>query len=260
MPTTDLLYSARATGHECLERGRDNLLKQPMYDAGALVAPTAGTVSIYNAAGVVLVSAAAVTITASVAQYTLAAATLATELLGEGWSIVWSLAMPDGTTRTIRRAASLVRSRLHPPAIAADLFTRVRALDPSDAHPITRLTLAEYDGYLDTCWLQIEDRLLRRGRRPWLVISSEALRELHIVGTLALIFEDLGTRTSNANHQERAKLYREQWRVEWAETRFSYNESDELAVEHRDGSAVGASSTTWLMSFGDPRSNHRFGG
>lgn len=259
MPSTDVLYSARATGHECLERGRDNVIKQAMYDSGALVAPSSGTVTVYNATGAAVLSGATVTITGSTAQYTVLAATLASELLGEGWSIVWSLVMPDGTTRTIRRAASLVRSRLHPPAIAADLFARIRSLDPSNAHPITKLTLAQFDDYLDECWRQIEERLLRRGRRPWLVISPEALRELHVVGTLALVFEDGATRTSGGSHEERAKLYREQWNREWAETRLAYNESDELAAEHTDGSAVGTQATTWLQSFGDQRSPGTWG-
>lgn len=261
MPSTDTLYSARATSHECLERGRDNIVKQPMYDAGALVAPTesGSTVTIYNGVGAVVVAAAAVTVTGSVAQRTIAAATLADELLGEGWSIVWSLIMPDGTTRTIRRAASLVRSRLHPPAVAADLFARIRSLDPSGSHPITKLTLGQFDDYLDECWRQIEERLLRKGRRPWLVISPEALRELHVVGTLALVFEDGATRTSGGNHEERAKLYRSEWHREWAETRLVYNETDELAAEHADGSAVGTQATTWLQSFGDQRSPGSWG-
>lgn len=254
MPTTDLLYTARALSHECIERGRDNLLQQEMYDAGVLVAPTDGTVDVYNASGIAVVAAGVVTISAAgVAEYVLAAATIASELLGQGWSIVWTLTMPDGTTRVIRRAASLVRSRLHPPATAGDLYGRIRALDPTHPHPITALTLAEFDTYLDTCWLQIEERLLRKGRRPWLVLSSEALRELQIVGTLALIFEDLASRNQGA-HQDRALMYREQWRVEWAETRLAYNERDELAAEAKDGRSVGTQSTVWLQHFGDRRS------
>ena len=254
MPTTDLLYSARATGHELLERGRDNLLKQPMYDAGALVAPTqaGSTVSVYNASGVSIVSAAGVTVSGSIATYNVPSSTLAGESLGEGWSVTWSLIMPDSTTRTVRRAASLGVSRLHPPAVAADLFQRVRSLNPSHANPITALTLGEIDDYLDAAWLQIEDRLQRRGRRPWLVLSSESLRELQIVGTLALIFEDLATRNQEA-HLERAKLYREQWRVEWAESRFRYLE-DDSSTGSTEATQVASQSGVWLQSFGEPLS------
>lgn len=247
MASTDTLYTARATAHECLERGRDNLLKQPMVRAGVNVAPSSGTVTVYNASGTVVVANAAVTITASVAEYNLGASTLAGEPLGEGWSIVWSLTMPDGVEHTVRRSASLVVSRLHPPASAADLFQRIRALNPAHASPITALTLADFDDYLDAAWLQIEDRLKRRGRRPWLVVSSEALRELQIVGTLALIFEDLATRNQEA-HGPRAQSYREQARLEWAETRFEYLAEDTTGAASSADQA-GAGGTLWLQHF-----------
>lgn len=247
MPSTETLYTARALAHETLERGRDNTITQPVYDAGSLVAPSSGTVTITNAAGVVVVAAAAVTITGQVATYTVASAVLAGEPYGDGWSIVWSLVLA-GTPRTIRRSCSLVVSRLLPPATAGDLFGRLRALDPSHASPITALTLPDFDAYLDTCWLEIEERLRRRGRRPWLVIDGSSLRTLHVVGTLALIFEDLASR-NQAAHGERAAYYREQYRAEWAECRFTYADPDSEAGRGATAE-LGAQPTLWLQSFG----------
>lgn len=247
MPTSDTLYTARALAYETLERGRDNVIEQPMFDAGALVAPSSGTVTITDAGGVVVVAAAAVTVTGSIATYTVPAAVLSSQPYGDGWSIVWALVLA-GTTRTVRRSCSLVVSRLLPPATAGDLFGRLRALDPSHASPITALSLPDFDSYLDTCWLEIEERLRRRGRRPWLVIDGSSLRTLHVVGTLALIFEDLASR-NQAAHGERAAYYREQYRVEWAECRFTYADPDSDAG--RGGSVeLGAQPTLWLQSFG----------
>lgn len=260
MPASDVLYTARATAHETLERGRDNALIQAVYDAGALVAPTVSgsSVTVVNAAGVVVVAAAAISVSGSIARYTLPAAVLASEPYGEGWIIAWTLVMPDSTTRTIRRTASLVVSRLLPPATSIDLFGRLRALNPSHASPITALTLADFDDYLDTCWLQIEERLRRKGRRPWLILASEALRELHIVGTIALIFEDLASR-NQAAHGERAAYYRELWRVEWAESRFQYLTVDEATGSTSTDQSSG-DSTLWLQSFNARRTPDRWGG
>jgi len=257
MPATDTLYSARATSHECLEKGRVNNVQQRVYDAGALVSPSSGTLTVYNASQVAVLSGVTVDLTGSIANYDIPAATFTDEPYGEGWILAWALVMPDGTTRNIRRTASLVVSRLHPPAVAADLFGRLRALDPTNAHPITALTLAEFDDYLDSCWLQIEEKLRRKGRRPWLILSGEALRELQIVGTIALIFEDLATR-NQAAFGDKAAYYREQWRVEWADARFQYLEVDS-STGSADTDQVGSEPAVWLQSFGEPVSPNRWG-
>ena len=71
----DVLYTARLVGPTLIERGRDTPIACPVYRDGALVAPSVGTVSIFDSAGVSVVSAAPAPVRGSIAGYTVAAAT-----------------------------------------------------------------------------------------------------------------------------------------------------------------------------------------
>src|SRR3990167_3168203 len=102
MSAAEVLYSFAVPYPNILERQRQHILKMPAYRDGALIAPTAAgsSLTLYKPGGDELVDAAAVTVTNSVAQYTLAAATLSSSIaFGDGYTEVWTLVMPDGTTR-----------------------------------------------------------------------------------------------------------------------------------------------------------------
>lgn len=249
MSTTDLLYVARAETVEMIERGKDNILTQPMYDAGALVAPTAvgSTCTVYDATNT-SVATPTVSVASSIARATITAATTTSLTLSEGWRIEWALLMPDSTTRLVRRDAALVRTRLLPPATWTDIFRREPGLNPSAANPIHSMTLSDLDPYLDEAWIQIETRLMAAGRRPWLVISPQALREPLITGTLALIFQAFVTRLKPA-YQETAAMYLQAHERAWTAVRLAYDTDDDGAA---DGGAVpakvGAASSVWLGS------------
>lgn len=249
MSSTDLLYTARAETLEMIQRGVDNLLTQPMYDSGALVAPTASgsTCTVYDATNTAIATPA-VSVSSSVARATLLAASTSGLTLGEGWRVEWALVMPDGTTRTVRREAALVRTRLLPPATWADIFRREPGLDPATAHPLHSLTLAELDPYLDEAWIMIEARLLANGRRPWLVLSAHALREPLILATLALIFQSFVTRLAPA-YEQQARLYQDRFEKSWSSMRFAYDADDDGAAD--GGSSPvrqGAVGSVWLGS------------
>lgn len=245
---TAALYQHRTELVAQLERGRDNVLTAEIVDAGAPVTVTeaGSTVTVYDAGNVAIVDAAAITLVSGVPTYTLTAATTTDLPRGEGWRIEWSLVLPE-RTQGFRRDAALVTCRLAPPATLADVFRRVSSLDPSGAKPITGKTLAELDGYLDDAWISIEGRLVVAGRRPWLILSPQALREPLIVGTLALIFEDLATRL-NAAHAETARAYRADYSRWWADARFAYDADDSGAADSGASGPVqvGASGTLWL--------------
>jgi hypothetical protein len=59
MSSSDTLYAARFIVPEALERGRNNLIKCPVYRFGALVAPVSGTVRIQRETGEQLIILAA---------------------------------------------------------------------------------------------------------------------------------------------------------------------------------------------------------
>ena len=192
MAYADTLYSARL-GHEFLIRGRDNVIKCPVYRDGALAAPSSGTVSVYDSSGALVVSAAAVTVTGSVAQRTVTTATLTPYDYGDGWRVEWSLVMPDGVTHLFLAEAALTRRALYPVVTDADLIARVPALSPSATQRITRD--ANYQAVIDEAWRILIDRLIRHGNTPWWLADPMCTREPHLLLTLSLKFRDLAVYT-----------------------------------------------------------------
>lgn len=247
MAAADVLYSARFQLPELLERGRNNAITCPVYRAGALVAPSAGTVSVFDASGAAVVSAAAVTITGSTATYTVLSTALASSSYGEGWRVEWRLVMPDGTTRTFDVEALLVRRALFPVITEADLYRVSSALDPAGAACIH--SEPSFSPKIDEAWIQIQGRLLAQGRRPNLVLSPQAMRDPHLYLTLALIYDDFSTRLNQA-YAATGMAYRAEYEAALTRTRFLYDDEDDTGVSgsrSRKGPSV---STMWLSSRG----------
>ena len=242
MSTTDTTYSARFSLPDLIERGRDEVIKCRVYHAGALVAPSAGTVSVYDSSNTAKVDGATVTIAANVAKYTIPSATLSGESLGEGWRVEWSLTMPDSIAHNFRNSAALVRARLYSPITDADLIRVVSGLDPSSSSSIT--SVSSFQDYLDESHTQIQLRLIEQGRRPNLIMSPSALREVSLSLTLALVFEDLSTRLSDT-YELRAEKYREQYEHAWNRLRFLYDADDNGAADDAKRRQGGVP-TVWL--------------
>ena len=121
--------AARFLYPDMLERGRANALSCPVYQSGALVEPTSGTVAVFDAAGT-SVASSAVTIAGDIATYTLPAPTTTDLSLGINWRVEWSLLIA-GVDREFRNDAALVRNVLYPVLCDQDLFARQSSLDPS---------------------------------------------------------------------------------------------------------------------------------
>lgn len=215
--------TARFLTGDYLVQARDNALSCPLYLGADPVEPSAGTITITDAAGVAVVSTAAVTITGGVATYTVPAASLPSTLTrGRGWSVAWSLTV-SGVAHVFRNAASLVRSELAPVVTDLDLFRRESALDPDGTAPITSLTT--YQPYIDEAWVTIIGRLVAKGNVPNLIMEPTALRELHLVMSLHLVFQDQKSRLSAA-WQTKAEEYRALAKDAWDGMTFEYDESD----------------------------------
>ena len=109
---------------------------------------------------------------------------------------------------------------------------------PSPIH-----SAADFTSKLAAAWVRIEHRLIQQGRRPWRVIGSSDLREVHICTTLALIFEDFATRLNIAD-ADKAKVYREEAMGAWAAVRMAYDERDtgQATPERR----AGGTTSVWL--------------
>lgn len=166
-----------------------------MYLDGAISAADGGSVTIYNASNVVVVDAASLVFSGGVAAYTVTAATVASETIGAGWRVVWTLTASGAHLVIAENDAALVKRQLYCPVTDADLFRRVPALDPNDSSPITQE--ANYQNFIDEAWVEIEGRLYQEGRRPEWIRSPSSLRSAAIWLTLAIIFEDEETRNPN---------------------------------------------------------------
>jgi hypothetical protein len=244
MSTTDTLYTARFLSPEWLERGRDNVIKCSVYRDGALAAPSSGTVSIFNASDVAVVTAAAVTVSGDVAQYSVANATLSAELLGAGWLVEWSLTMPDGVDHIFRTDGGMVRRRLYP-VVTDDDLTR-RHSDLADLRPSS---LTSYQQYLDEAWAEIENRLIGDGNRPYLVVNPHAFREVHLFKTLELIFTDFHMSAGEGKWLEMANQYGKLYGIGWHRISMSYDADDDGFADSKD-SRRAARPTIWLSGRG----------
>jgi hypothetical protein len=246
MPLTDQEHTVRIVMPDLIQRNVDTTIEAPVYLSGALVAPTAGTVTVYDSGNVAIVDGAAVTITDSVAQYTVTAATTAGKPLGDGWRVEWSLTVSSATINATNEA-SLVRWIVRPMISDVDVYRRVPALDPSSATVITSET--NYQGYIDECHTEISLRLIAAGRRPWLIMSPASLRGVYLNLTLCYIFEDLSARLANVDYQERADAYREEYMRAWKTLNFSYDRDlDGIADDDESGDPARVSAGTVFLT------------
>lgn len=237
-------YSARLDLPDLIERGRTTTLRCRVYRAGSLATPSSGTVSIYSADETAIVDAQAVTTTSGSATYDVAGATTSSLDLEDGWRVVWTLAMPDGRTYDYRNEAALVRHAPAPVVTEQVIYARVPSLNPVGQAPIS--ARQDYSTTIDEAWTEISTRLLRAGRRPWLVISPSRLREPHLLLTLALVYEDLAGRVNPA-HAEMARSYREQYEQSWARLELVYDYDDDGDADDQPATARGS---LWLMGRG----------
>lgn len=233
------------TSVELVERGTDTTIRLRPARAGSALTPTSATITVLDANGTAVVSAGVATCTASSGQatYTVLGATTTALPFAERWTVVWSVLLPgESVARTVRTEAALVRARLYPVVSDQDLFGRVSGLNPESDVPIC--TIEDYSPYLDGAWSTIQEKLIAKGRRHWLVLSPASLRELHLVLTLERVFEDLASRLNPA-WAETAAQYRTNVRDEWGDLKLVYDESDTGTVGGA-GARRSANGTTWL--------------
>jgi hypothetical protein len=183
---SETIYTARMIGPEIIEAGRDNVVSCPVYNAGAIVTPASGTLTIYNSQNVA-VSAGSVTFPGGVAQATVTASALSAYQPGDGWRFEWSLTI-SSVVYTFRRDGSLVYRRLYPVVTDVDLMRS--HTDLARRMPSTETS---YQDYLDEAWARIESQLINTGKRPGLIMAPSALRDVHVYQTLVLIFRDFAT-------------------------------------------------------------------
>lgn len=232
--------TARFEGVDDILKGQPTTLRCPVYDAGALVAPTSGTVTVFDANRSKVVDAQAVVITDSVATYTLTSSADAEA----GWQVEWTLLI-NGSTRIFKNEAALVLQLLYPVLTDQDIFRRAPALNPGAPDTFWADGTTNLESWRDEAWTEIKDRLVEMGVRPSLTLSPTSFRRVHRALTLALIFEYLGASLGDDEHRRTGEEKRAQFDSAWVDLRF-INDADEDG-EPDSTEREAAEPTIWLM-------------
>lgn len=236
-------YQARYLQPAYIERDRDTFLEIEVFSDGALSAPASGTVTVYTADGTAIVNAQTVTIAASKANYTIATATVVGEGLGDGWRVEWSLVMDDSQTHVFRQQGALVRVRLAP--VIADADLTARHSDLTSYLPTSSST--GWQDWIIEAWREIVARLEAQGRRPYLIMTPEALRPVHLFTTLEIVCRSLGGTGDEDNRWNRlAEHYGSEKAQAWAGLNYVYDADDSGAEDA--GTRTGGTSTMWLAA------------
>lgn len=218
-------YTTRQPLPHMIELGRATTLSAPVYLDGALVAPSSGTVSVFDENNDAVVDEAAVVVTASVATYVVSAPTTASLSPSAAWRVEWTLTVA-GEVVPIRDEVYLVRYRLRPVISDVDIGQRIRVLDTSLAGRAT--TAANYQSAIDEADIRLQSDLIALGRRPNLVVSASALRECWLSAAIATILDGLAVasgsdgdpyavRAAEWNGRYDAALARARVAMDWAD-------------------------------------------
>ena len=238
MSTSDPVYSAAFAGPELLQQGRTNALVCKLYRDGALVAPSAGTCTIYRADGTTVETGSA-TIASSYASYT-TTSTFSSETRGEGWRVSWALTV-GGISSYFDRQAALCRRRLFPVVTDADLIQRHS--DLSDLRPSG---LASYQSYIDLAWEELVHDIRQKGSIPHLVLGPEDLKFVLVYRVLHAIYNDFDQ--GSPTWRQRAQDYAAKAAAAFEGLSFVYDTTDTATA---DTKRRAASPVTFLASGGD---------
>lgn len=231
MGSTNTRYTARFQLPELIERGRNEVLVCPVFRDDQLQLPTLGTCTVYDGTGTALATPA-VTFPGSVATATLPGATTASLPFAEGWRVEWSLTMPDGIVHLFRNDAALVRYRLYPTITGLDVGRRLRALDLTQPAVIT--TRTTHQDAIDEADVELQLRLIERGRRPWCLATPSALRMAWLYLAVAIELESLAVQ--NPALAETAADWRAKYEASYtsASAQFDYDQDGIVGTTERE--------------------------
>jgi hypothetical protein len=253
MPIQDTAYVPRFRLPDVVQRSRACTLACPVYSGASLSAPTAAgsTCYVYSGTTTTAVLGGAITtpVVGSTATYPVAALDTASLALGSGYRVEWSLVMGDALVYSYRNPLHLVLRQLYPVLTDSDL-TEGRYAD------LARYlggSLTTFATWRETSWDEIQRRLLKDQRRPWLITEPSAFLDAHRELTYANFFRGLGqTQRSTGGQQDWLQLaedHRRSYEREWSTLSFEYDPGEAGTTTRRET----ARPITVLCSCGDPR-------
>ena len=205
-----------------IQRGVDNALTLDIYDASqAQQTATAATVTI-RIGSRVIVDAASATGLGPPISYTLTAATTADESLSDQVTVSWSPTIGGVVYTMPPRRGFLVRTPFRLTMTDTDLLAVDRNIADYRSSADSNFSWA-----IEEARERIERRLLKKGRRPWLIFDEWALFDALRLEALAVIYGSGRTGLQpTAMHTTLAYEKERQAEKEFAEVQFAYDEDE----------------------------------
>lgn len=226
MPIRATDYAFRFRLDDIVERDRAVTLEAPIYSGASISAPASGTCTIFRPASTTFSTGVVVIGVDNIATYAITAASTAVEDLGSNWQVEWDLVMGDGRSYRQRNPMHLVLRQLYPVLTDQDL-TDGRYGDLSRYLPTAETS---WENYRVAAWYQIQRKLLRDQRRPWLVMEPSAFMDAHRELTLSLIFGDMGSKQRSSMGDRDwlglARDHKHAYGLAWRELTFQYDEDE----------------------------------
>jgi hypothetical protein len=239
---TSFKFSAPEGLPRMIKRGDDQTLDVTWFENNAAIVGTvtAATLTLKQGTTVLLDNVAATTFGGPThsATFDLLAATTSALSFSDTMMEIWTLTAGT-TTVTARRSGHLVRSILYPMVTDSDLIARHARL--ADIRPPT---LPDFSSYINLAWEILNRDLLKKGRRPELILDSYALFDMHVFKSLEMVFRDAITFVGDGRYHDLADMYADKYIQEWDNVQFRYDRNQDDALEDNEREA--ASPSIWL--------------
>lgn len=194
MAGSEVVYTVPNLGPVLYERGRAVVTTLPVYRDGELVVPTAGTLTVVDRYGTLVLTG---TVTVPVDRASASMTIPTTTGYGEGYVERWTLTL-DGIVRSFRRSCVVARFEVAPPLGEAELLQRYPELLVDVSGFSTTL-----QPWLDSAWSFVVRRLVSRGDFVDIVVDSSDLYEWYENEALSRIYAAIWR--AGGNQGERLK-------------------------------------------------------
>lgn len=225
-----------------VRRGADRVLRLTPERDGAAVVFDSVTVEVHDSDMTVRQSgAASVDSETGVVTFTLEADTTADVDLdtdGTGWEVVWTCELAGEDEDLVHREPLDIVLYVPQPQVTWPMLT---ARHPDLA---ARTNATHAQPQIDEAWADLLGRLRSKGKRPTLVVDSAALRQPHLLLTLALVWRGLASGGQDSAEWQHADRYDANFESSWASMTFEVADpSTWQRTNERDGAGGGVIDT-----------------
>lgn len=226
-----LYPSPRIRLQEVLERAKNATSTLTIYEDGSAVVPTSATFTLINDSNKKVIDAGAATIAGGgELSYVIGAGDIpASTAFSDNWLIEWNVTI-SGTVYTYRRTCAICRTKLYGVISDIDLTQFY-----SDLESIRPSSMTSFQQYIDEAWILIIERLKEQGNFPYLIISNQSLRQVHLDASFMLIWRDMvSSGLGEGRYNELMIEHRRSFEAGFQRLSFKYDSSESgIATEDK---------------------------